>query len=169
MFTSFCLLAQGLRAKGIVKKFPAIVKPVVELLEKYEINLIQMPCPELEYEGIKRKPASKANYDNEVYRNICRKYANQITNFIEKLTENGYEVLGILGIENSPSCAVNYLFERGKRTRGMGIYMEELKKELKGRNLNIPFVGIDIHGMNKTINELKKVLSKEGLFRYMEV
>ena len=167
VFTSFCLLAQGLRAEGIVKKFPAIVKPVVDLLEEYDINIIQMPCPELEYEGIKRAPASKVKYDNEVYRNICKKYAENIASFIENLRENGYEVVGILGIENSPSCAVNYLFERGRRVSGMGVYMEELKRKLKEKRLYIPFIGIDIYGINKTLDELKKILNNDkGLLKY---
>ena len=168
VFIPFCLLAQGLRAEGIVKKFPATVKPVVNLLEEYQVNLIQMPCPEIEYEGIKRKPAGKAKYDNEIYRNICRKYANQITSFIENLIENEYEILAILGIEKSPSCAINYLFEKGRMVRGKGVYMEELKKNLEERNINIPFLGININGMNKTLAELRKFLGKkEGLLRYM--
>lgn len=167
IFVPFCLLAQGFRAEGIVKKFPAIVKPVVDLLEGYQINLIQMPCPELEYEGIKRKPASKAKYDNETYRNICKKYANQMTSFIKELIGNGYEVLCILGIENSPSCAVSYLFEKGRRVRGTGVYMEELKKKLEEEKIDIQFLGVDIYGMNKTIFELRKILGdKEGLLKY---
>ncbi len=170
IFIPFCLLAQGLRAEGIVKKFPAIVKPVINLLEENQVNLIQIPCPELEYEGIKRKPASKTKYDNETYRNICKRYASQIVSFIEDLVKNEYEVLGVLGIENSPSCAVNYLFEKGKRIRGTGIYMEELKKKMKEKNIDVPFIGIDIYGMNKTISKLKKILDNENkeLLKYMK-
>jgi len=168
VFVPFCLLAQGFRAEGIVKKFPAIVKPVIDLLEEYQINIVQMPCPELEYEGIKRKPAGKARYDNETYRKICKKYANQIVSFIEDLIKNEYEISAILGIENSPSCAVNYLFEKGKRVKGYGVYIEELKKKLEEKEFDIPFLGVDIYGINKTISELKEILGNEvGLLKYI--
>lgn len=158
VFVPFCLLAQGFRAEGIVKKYPAIVKPVIDLLKEYEVNIIQMPCPELEYEGIKRKPAGKSKYDNEIYRKICKKYAAQITSFIENLIENGYEILAILGIENSPSCAVNYL---AGKVRGTGVYIEELKRSLENKEPRIPFIGVDIYRMEKTIEEIKNILGKE--------
>ena len=47
--------------------------------------------------------------------------------------------------------------------------MEELKKKMKEKNINIPFIGIDIYGMNKTISKLKEILgNKEGLLKYMK-
>ncbi|MCD6226441.1 MAG: hypothetical protein J7J93_01450, partial [Candidatus Aenigmarchaeota archaeon] len=92
--------------------------------------------------------------------NICRDYAKEISDFIKKLQNENYKVLSIFGIENSPTCAVEYLFERGRKIKGRGIFIEEIKKELDNAGINIPLIGINIYGMKKTIKKLSDLLEK---------
>mgnify|MGYP000100090430 CR=1 FL=1 len=161
LFIPFCLLAQGLRAEGVVKRYPAIITPILDLLEEYQVNVIQMPCPEIRYLGIKRMPMSKEKLDDVSYRELCKKQANEVVLQIMELIENGYRVLGILGVEYSPTCAVNYLFERRRLIKEPGIYIEELKRELENRGLSIPIIGVNIRGIKKTLNELRKILKQK--------
>ena len=154
----FCLLAQGFRAEGIVKKYPATIEPVLNYLINNQINIIQMPCPEIIYEGIKRKPAGKQKYNTEAYRQLCRKLAKNIVTFIETLTKEEYKVLAILGIEHSPSCAATWLLEKRKRVRGKGIFIEELEKLLTEKNLEIPIIGVDIHHIKTTLRRLEETI-----------
>ncbi len=150
-------MAQAVRAQGIVKVYPAIVNPIVDLFQKYNVNIIQMPCPELKYEGLIRKPAGKSHYDNEEYRKICREIAEEVVDSIKNLRKNGYEVVAILGMEYSPSCAVEYLWE-GKLVKGMGVYMEELKKALEKNNIKIPFVGVNVYKIKSSLEKIEKLL-----------
>ena len=40
---------------------------------------------------------------------------------------------------------------------------------MKEKNVDIPLIGIDIYGMNKTISKLKEFLgNKEGLLKYIK-
>ncbi len=157
VFIPACLIAQAIRAKGIVKKYPAIVSPILELFNKYQINLIQMPCPEIKYKGLIREPCGKGKYDNPEYRKICREIAKDVVNSIKEIKGAGYEVIAILGIEYSPSCAVNYLWE-GKLKKGKGIFIEELEKELEENKIEIKILGINIQKIKKTLKELESFL-----------
>lgn len=159
-FVPFCFFAQGIRAEGIVKKYSSVVAPIAEMLIKEEINIIQMPCPEIEYEGIKRKPSGKQKYDNKEYREICQRRSEEIISLSKKLEKNGFQVLFIAGLENSHSCAVDYLFEKRLKIKGSGIFIEELKKQMEQEKIFIPLIGINIQGINKTIEKIGEVINK---------
>lgn len=159
VFVPFCFFAQGIRAEGIVKRYSSVITPIAELLIQEEVNIVQMPCPEIEYEGIKRKPAGKKKYNNENYREICQRRAKEIVAFMERLEEDNFHVLCILGLENSPSCAVDYLFERGQKLKGSGVFIEELKNEMERKKIHVPFIGINIQGVKKTIEKIKETIS----------
>ena len=160
IFVPFCLICQGFQAQGIVKKYPAIVKPVVDFLMEKNINLIQMPCPETEYKGLARNPAGKKTYDTKKFRSICEKMAREIVKQIKALKEEGFEVLAILGWRFSPACAVKYLFE-GYIKKGQGVFIEELKKQLAKERLKVPFLGVNVLGMKKTLRELSELIGDQ--------
>lgn len=163
IFISCCILCQSIRAKGVSIKFSAIVNPIIEFLMKNNINIIQMPCPEMYQYGVIRKVARKDVYDNPKFREICRKYAEEVVNTMKILHEAGYEIVGILGVENSPTCGVKFTFRKGKgRVYEPGIFIEELQKLLSSRKLdNIPFLGIQLFKIQKSILDLKNLIYKQ--------
>jgi len=158
----YCALAQGIRAKGIVKHYPAVVKDVIEYLIQEEINIMQMPCPELFFDkeqngGINRQPCGKSRYDTENNRKVCRRCAVDVVNMIRLFQSGGYDIIGILGVNYSPSCAVDLIrFDE----KGTGIYIEELQKVLNENSLSIPFIGIENGKIDKTIRRLKEIISQ---------
>ena len=162
VFVPFCLLAQGVRAEGIVKKYAATVKPIMELLMRLDINVIQMPCPELFFDGFQRRPCGKPKYDNQENRKVCRGIANGVARQIEMLQANNCKVEAILGVDFSPSCAVKFLTGRPpqRRVNGAGIYTEELKAVLHEYKIQLPFFGIQIYQMESTVAELEQLLQK---------
>lgn len=164
VFVPFCLICQCVRAQTLVKKYPAIVSPVVQKLIDNDINIIQMPCPELIYQGnyggLTREPCGKLQYDNEGYRKMLRYNLSPTIKLIQKLINNNYTILAVLGIENSPTCAVNWLFEKRRRIRGTGILIEEMEKIMKEKRIEVPFLGVDIYGMKKTIRGLSELIEK---------
>jgi predicted secreted protein len=153
-------MAQGIRAQGIARKFSSTIKPIIDLLMEHDINIIQMRCPELYFDGFVRQPCGKDHYDNHHNRNICKQVAEKEVELMKMLIDNNHEIVAVLGINFSPSCAVDYVSGRPPhRKRGKGIYIEELNKVMRKEEIsNIPFIGVSIYRLEETIRTLKKVL-----------
>jgi len=174
VFLPFCSLAQGVRARGIVRVFPAVVRPVIDYLMDQNVNIVQMPCPELSFDGIDRRPCGKERYDTPGNRDVCRRVAGTVAHQVQLIQSGGYKVLAILGIDNSPSCGVDYVAGRGRqRKREPGIYIEELGAVVRERGLDVPFVGIKTYRIERTLADLKEIvegkrtgLSKSQIDRY---
>lgn len=131
VIVSHCIMNQNsvvyplARAAGPFK----IVKNLVD----EGVGIIQLPCPELRFEGIKRRPMEKHEYDSEEYRELCRNLFMPILSDITMYMEAGYEITGIIGINCSPTCSIS-----GVR----GILMEEIFNILKVNSIELKYVEI---------------------------
>lgn len=163
IFVSHCILCQSIRAQGVSIRFEAIVSPLISLLMEKNINLFQMPCPEIRYDGVIRNAVRKDAYDNSEFRTICREYAEQLINHMKSLKEADFDIVAILGIENSPTCGVNFVFRDGKgRVRESGVFIEELRKLLPTHNLqDVPILGVQTFNLKKSLSELRSVIFKQ--------
>lgn len=160
IFVPFCLMAQAYQAQGIVKyEHKACIKPIVELLIDNDINIIQMPCPEvLSEEGLIRKPKGLSKYDTKKFNNLCEILANDIYKNIENLIAAGYQVTAIMGIEHSPSCCVNYIYTNHGMENRKGLFIDKIYKKLNEKNIEIPFIGINRKYIKNALNEIKKII-----------
>lgn len=160
VFVPFCLLAQSYQAKGIVKyNWSSSIKPFIELLMDNDINIIQMPCTEATYNhSLVREPMGISKYNTEEFNKYCMIKAKEVSEQIKEIITSGYEVIAILGIEQSPSCCVNYIYTSNGTENRKGLFMEKLYEEVK--EYNIPFIGINRKYINKSLNELKLILEK---------
>jgi predicted secreted protein len=163
IFVSYCTLCQSVRAKGVAIKFPAVANPVISFLMDNDISIIQMPCPELRYQGVKRDGVRKEAYDNAEFRAICKEYAEQVTHTMRTLRDDGFRITGVLGIENSPTCGVNFVLREGKgRVHESGVFIEELQNLLLRENVkDIAFVGISVFNIKKSLSDLRDLISKQ--------
>ena len=160
VFVSHCILAQVVRAEGLAKYFPAAVKPVVQFCLDHDINIMQMPCPELTCTagGPGRKPHGKAWYEKNGLRITASGIASDQADYMEQLIDSGYQVSAVIGMEFSPACAITFLNRGPVIYRDRGIFIEELKAELRKRGLEIPFVGVNQRALKKLQRELDAVL-----------
>ena len=164
VFVSHCLLAQGVMAQGIVRQSPAIVKPVLQFCMDNDINIFQMPCPELlcPGAGLGRAVHGKQWYEKNGLREISYPIAKEQVGYIVKLISAGYEVLAIIGLEFSPACAPSYL-NRGRRiVPGKGIFIEELERELNRCARAVPFIGVNQRWTKKLQKQLAEILEKDS-------
>ncbi|MCK9268224.1 MAG: hypothetical protein M0P14_05895, partial [Alkaliphilus sp.] len=83
-------------------------------------------CPELTFLGKNRQSRTKEEYDTFEYRNICRQLAKGIVDQMKEYTNNNYQIIGLLGIGESPSC--DSLGEKG-------IFIEELFTLMSNENI----------------------------------
>ena len=159
IFIPFCLMAQAYQAQGIVKyEWKSSIRPFMDLILDHDINIIQMPCAETEFKNsLIREPKGITKYNTKEFNEHCKTLANKVTNQIKNLIESNYEIVAILGIEQSPSCCVNYIYTNKGMEKRMGLFMQELYKNTK--ELNIPIIGINRKYINKSLTELEKLLN----------
>ena len=158
IFIPFCLMAQAYQAQGIVKyEWKSSIRPFMDLILDHDINIIQMPCAETEFKNsLIREPKGITKYNTKEFNEHCKTLANKVTNQIKNLIESNYEIVAILGIEQSPSCCVNYIYTNKGMEKRMGLFMQELYENTK--ELNIPIIGINRKYINRSLTELEKLL-----------
>jgi predicted secreted protein len=189
VFLSHCLLNENTRYLGGACR-RCCVREVVEQCMERGIGMVQMPCPEREVWGgvLKRKllflygaqrrsalvgrlaPALLPlvlGYVRLRYRRIARRVVDEVDDYIR----SGFSVVGIVGIDGSPTCGLHRTIDapafvrsmsrvdlttftvreqndlvRRHATPGRGIFMEELVRELDARHLDVPLLAHDLLG-----------------------
>jgi predicted secreted protein len=126
-----------------------------------EPPLIQLPCPEALYLGLDRWAVTRNQLDVPEFRRFCSSLTMHYADMIEMLASKG-DRIRIVGVAGSPSCGVltTSAGYDGGRVResphehvpGMGVFMEELTKELERREVAF---GCQETGMNQE-NESRK-------------
>ncbi len=190
IFLAHCLLNENTRYLGgacYQGPIPEIVKTCIE----HGIGIVQLPCPEQHAWGGVLKKRLLFFYGSKgiiwcwlrklllpialLYtKHVYRKLANQAVYLIEDYKNSDIKILGLVGVDASPSCGVcttinipKAVMSLGRITKdltssddinqivmknveaGQGFYIERIKRELNKRGINIPFIAHDI------INELK--------------
>ncbi len=156
-----CLLNVNAKVEGIAH-YPGAFEPLVLSLIRKGFGIIQLPCPEMGYYGVRRWGQVIEQMDTPAFRTHCRKILHPVIEQIQDYHTNGYLIAGIVGVDKSPSCGVHQtcssdLF-KGEITcvenldaikkslsypDKAGIFMEELKQIIADYGFEIPFVAID--------------------------
>jgi len=131
-----------------------------------DINIIQMPCIETMYHGgtrtgLNRKPQGMKKYDVPEFREFCDVQARNVVEQIAGIISNGYEVVAILGMEYSPSCAVKIQYPPKKGEANRGVFMRTLVNMLDEQGFDIPVLGINRCGLKPTLHRLKAILDNK--------
>jgi len=160
-----CLLNQNTKPHQRAR-YPGIVTPVLEAVEAAGFALMQLPCPEISFAGMKRWSQVIEQYDTPKYREHCGVLARQFTDQIDHFLRDLSFTLVIIGLEGSPSCGLKFVGSSdewlgypgdsefdGKYPvkKGTGLFMQALQKEIKSRGLALPpilAVGLDMYGID---------------------
>ncbi len=146
--------------------------PVINTLLRYELGIVQMPCPEFLCMGLEKELYGEIP-EPELRRGFS-KIANGVLDEIEAYLKLGFEVQGIIGMNPSPSCGVEST--KGKGTMlGLdrdttekdesGVFIEEMKQLAETRGMkDLPFFGIrrmlpGEEGIEQRIETLDQYLS----------
>ena len=137
-----------------------------QLFMKYEMDIIPYICAEASFRGYEngmlREPHGIDYYQKlDGYQEHCRKLAEHTAQKIISMKKGGYEFVAILGIENSPSCAINYIYTHKGMKKRLGIYMTLLKDYLTHYEVDIPFIGINRKHPRKSLEMLEMMLKFE--------
>ena len=163
VFVPACVLCQAYMAPGIVKQdWRGMMRPIVEILVQLDINVVQMPCPESQFgglsAGLRRRPRGYQHYNTPKFRDHCSKLASQVTASMLDLVEAGYRVRAVLGVEDSPSCAVTQQRTRGGYLSRPGVFMEVLRERMEASHLSVPAIGISRRRIAESCSQVKSTL-----------
>jgi len=159
IFISHCLLNQNAKSKGGAKS-PGAIKEIVDILAESGIGIVQLPCPQVEYDGgLDRKAKDKVQYDNKKFRADCKKMAGSMLGQIENYLSKNYTVVGILGVEFSPTCAVHQLQNGTRAVPGKGILMEELDAEMRKKRFQVPVIGVNLNNIFSSVEKVQSLIS----------
>lgn len=167
IFITHCLLNTNSLAKGpkTPSVYPAMINELIEMVKENEIGVIQLPCPEQIFFGFVRNSSNKFEMDKPEFRKHCKTIAKNISDLIEGYLKNNFIVLGFVGKRGSPSCGVKKIWTMRKNKlveiEGQGIFIEELRKELERRNINIPFIDFEKDEIRDSVNDLKEMIKEE--------
>lgn len=159
-----CILNQN--AKPYLRaRYHAIVTPVLDVLVEEGFALFQLPCPEIGFGGVHRFSQVIEQYDTPRYRAHCRDLARVVVDQLEPYFRERYKVV-IITVDGSPSCGFRFVgsnpdwkgypgsnvIDVEYPTReGVGIFVQELKRECEIRNVPFPKgfgIGLDLPDIN---------------------
>ena len=143
------------KENNIVKGF---VRPLLDLFDKYNVGIEQLPCVEVFYEGLTRKASGQDHYNTEKFKELCNKFAEQIVYLIDQYIKAGYKVCCIIGVDGSPTCGINLTsLGKGRWSNDRGIFMKILEEKLKEKGYKIPMIGARFKSYMEFRNFLKEV------------
>ena len=128
-----------------------------------DIELIQLPCPEFLLYGSNRWGHAVSQFDTPFFREETERMLEPVLMQIEEYLSSPerFELLGIVGIDGSPSCGVHSTYDGDwggeltgipdltesiqtlRKVKHSGIFMEVFQKLLEERCLNVPFFSIE--------------------------
>lgn len=193
LFVSHCILNENTRYPGGAF-YPGVNPKVINEIAAFDCGVVQMPCPEQaawggvskkliwlplgiegknEFSLLKMMLPGFVAYTKFRYGIIASRAVTLIQDYID----DGYEVLGYIGIDGSPTCGVkrtldirrvfeciaglelesaerkefNRLLHEECSKEGEGLFIDILKKKLERRGMKIKFYSVDI------IDEMKGV------------
>ncbi len=142
MFVAHCILNQNARINTCAYT-PASIPKIPETLLKRGIGIVQMTCPELGCLGLGRGGPEEI-YDQLSTpggRRYLKELAQGVVYQVKQYRKQGFRVLGVLGIDGSPSCGIDLTYYDGEK-KGKGAYMEELEGALAAEGLDVPVKGV---------------------------
>jgi uncharacterized protein YbbK (DUF523 family) len=185
VFLSHCILNENTRYLGGARR-GGCVREIVEQCLAADVGMVQMPCPEqhawvgvikrflLAAYGTKGTSTYRFRrvllplilaYTRFVYRRMARQTAGKIEDYLD----SGYTVIGVVGVDGSPSCGVGKTLDlrrsfdsisnvdvgsitademnaivRRNLMGGNSLFTAALKEEFEKRRIRVPFLAHDL-------------------------
>jgi len=153
IFVSHCILNQYVRKN--LRNNLSSKNEILEVLLDSKIGINQLPCPEIEFNG---KANVEFNTNSKEYKEYCKKLSSKISKTIKKYLKANFDVVGILGVDFSPTCAV-YRISDGKRIKfKKGILIEEIEKQMQKENFQVPIFSVNLNNVLPTVEKLNLLL-----------
>jgi predicted secreted protein len=167
-----CVLNQNAKIDACAH-YPGAIKEVTDSLLEREVGFIQMPCPELFCLGLDRGAHinNKGTVETEdtrvaqcmdkrLPRKICKAFVDSLIYQVEEYRKHGFCIVGLVGINGSPTCGVDTTWSEGQEQKGHGIFIGMLNKALEEKSVHINTVGIKAKEPKQAIAAIERLFNK---------
>ena len=154
LLVAHCVLNQNAKLDRCAF-YPGAIREAAQTVLDSGVGVIQMPCPEMLCFGLDRQTDLNAQPSVEAedtriairlsepaYRRMMQEMVEQLLFQILEYRKHGFEVLGVLGINGSPSCAVEQTWVADAPQEGSGVFIEILMATLEKNDIHLPMRGI---------------------------
>ena len=172
VFVSHCILNSNTRADGHAG-VPGVNRRVMELLMRLGVGVVQMPCPEMMCLGLDRgdkkggerpvlientriREGLKSNSSTAMLDGMV----DQVIQQVEQYLKHGFHILGIVGVNRSPSCGVETTTVDNEEVKGEGVFIDRLRKALEAKGIHLGFVGTKISEVEKALLAIEAMAEK---------
>ncbi len=172
LLVAHCILNQNAKIDRCAHFAGAVPEVVVRMIES-GVGIIQMPCPELMFLGLDRQvdvdaPGTVETEDTRVGwlmageqgQAFCRHIVNDLLFQIEEYQKNGFEVVGLVGINGSPTCGVEISWFDDQESTEPGVFIRLLREALAAKNLDLPMRGIKVYEPDQALTAVKELLGE---------
>ena len=150
IFLAHCIPNQNAISDGTAG-YPAAHTDLIRTLLDAQVGIVQMPCPELCCLGLDGGDPQGAERPNTRIRAAlgAPEAAAQLDRLVDHVMlqireyrRHGFTVVGIVGVNRSPSCGVDTTSDRDRELPGQGVFLARLTAALDTAGLSIPVVGV---------------------------
>jgi predicted secreted protein len=172
VLVSHCILNQNSISDGTAD-YPGVNEDLLGFLTQSGVGIIQMPCPELSCLGLDRGDIHGGDRaviveNTRIRQNLVKPYCIEVLNRlvaqiifqIEEYIKNGFTIVGIIGINRSPSCGVDTTSKHDQEVEGAGVFIEILREQLTNKGLNIKMIGIKATETDKALKSVQALTAE---------
>ena len=163
VFVPYCMVAPGFQANSHIQCNYEWRKEFINFLLEEEIDMIPFSCVEASF-AILADGLLRDKHGIDYYQKLtgfcehCDDVASQEADRLMQMMKAGIQIVAILGIEHSPSCAVNYLYTHNGTQKRAGIFMQLLIEKLQKRGITTNYIGINRKYPKKALLRLKECI-----------
>lgn len=170
ILVAHCLLNQNSISDGTAD-FPGQFTGVIDLLIAGGIGIVQLPCPELLCLGLDRRdrggggrPVLEENtrirklLEEEDSLALLRSRAQDVAAQVREYRAYGFEVLGLVGVNRSPSCGVETTTRDNCEVAGTGVFIEVLSQVLAETGQPVRMLGVKTSRAQESVERLRQFI-----------
>jgi predicted secreted protein len=165
-----CILNQNAKIDRCAH-YPGAIKEVTQILLDAGVGILQMTCPEFLCLGLDRQVekgihTTVESEDTRVARRmgedqtrtLCHRLVSDLIYQIEEYQRNGFAMVGIIGINNSPTCGIETTWANNRDEQDPGVFMKMLNEEGQKRGISLPMRGIKAYEPQRALATVKSLL-----------
>jgi predicted secreted protein len=170
LLVAHCILNQNAKIDRCAH-FPGAIQEVAQILIDAGVGILQMPCPELLCLGLDRQvetgsPSTIESEDTRVAIRmaeewaaaLCSKMVSDLVYQVEEYRKNGFAVLGVIGINGSPTCGVERAWANNQEEPGPGVFFRMFDEECCKKGIALCMRGIRAYEPQQAIATVAEML-----------
>lgn len=170
LLLAHCLLNQNAKLDRCAHH-PGVFTELMALILRSGVGVLQLPCPELLYLGLDRQTDRAQNQtiaaeDTRIAqrmqagpgRALCMELVQPVLFQIQQYQKEGFQVVGLVGINGSPTCGVETNWAENVEPPGPGVFTRVLQEALNHERIMIPMVGVKTYQPDQAVMAVKEIL-----------